>query len=107
MHVLNPEKASDYIDTVAGERQRSAVLAIHLTWLDHASPLSRAARIEPGTPLDLLILYQAAASTFQDWPPSAKQSLDGLPAGPVINRQQAFQRLLSVPDEGIRVLATL
>src|SRR5947209_5228600 len=103
MHVLNPEKASGYMDTVQGERQRSAVLAIHLIWLDHSSPLSHAVRIEPATPLDLLILYQAAVATFQDWPPPMPQRVELPAGGRVINQQEATQRLLSVVDEEIRL----
>jgi hypothetical protein len=105
MPVLNPEKASHYFDTVRGERQRSAVLAIHLTWLDHSSPLGRAERLEPQTPLDLLLLYQAAAATFQDWPPPVPEGEGLPPGGRVMNRQQAEERLLSLADEETRLLA--
>ena len=107
MQLLNPEKASQYIDAVEGERQRSAVLALHLAWLDHSSPLGRAERIEPKTPLDLLILYQAAAATFQDWPPPAPPRGELAPGGRVINQEQAIQRLLSIADEEVRLLASL
>jgi hypothetical protein len=105
MQLLNPEKASQYIDTVQGERQRSAVLAIHLTWLDHSSGLGRGERIEPKAPLDLLVLYQATAATFQTWP--LPISTEGLPPdGRVINRQQVADRLSSLTDEEVRRLAT-
>ena len=99
-------KASHYIDTLRGERQRSAVLAIHVTWLDHSSSLARAGKIEPQTPLDLLLLYEAAAATFQDGP--APTPPEGLPVGGrVINRRQAAERLSSVADEEIRLYATI
>jgi hypothetical protein len=107
MQVLNPEKASQYMDIVQGERQRSAVLAIHLAWLDHSSPLGRAERIEPKAPLDLLLLYQAAAATFRDWPLPPAQGGAHPPGGRVINRQQATERLLAVVDEDSRRLASL
>jgi hypothetical protein len=107
MQVLNPEKASQYMDTVQGERQRSAVLAIHLAWLDHSSQLGRGERIEPKIPLDLLLLYQAAAATFRDWPLPLGRGDELPPGGRVINRQQATQRLLAVVDEDSRRLASL
>jgi hypothetical protein len=107
MQLLNSEKASDYIDAVQGERPRSAVLALHLTWLDHSSSRCRLQRIEPAAPLDLLTLYQAAAATFEDWPPPPPPSLELPPGGRVINRQQASQRIHSVADEETRRLARL
>jgi hypothetical protein len=107
IQLLNPDKASYYMDTVHDLRQRSAVLAIHLTWLDHSSPRCRGKCIEPKTPLDLLILYQAAAATFQDWPPLMPPKAEQAPGGRVINQQQASERLLSVADEEIRLLATI
>jgi hypothetical protein len=104
MQVVNPERASQYLDAVQGERARGAVLAIHLAWLDHSSSLGRAAPIEPQTPLDLLVLYEAAATTFQESPPPTPA--EGLPpGGRVINRRQAGERLSSVSDEEIRRLA--
>ncbi|HYT87689.1 MAG TPA: hypothetical protein VEL76_03120 [Gemmataceae bacterium] len=105
MQILNPEKASQFMDTVQGERQRSAVLAIHLAWLDHSSSLSCGERIEPKAPLDLPILYQATAATFEEQPaPLPAEELP--PGGRVMNRQQAAERLSSLPDAGTRLLAT-
>jgi len=105
MQVLNPDKASHYIDTLRGERQRSAVLALHLTWLDHSSSPARAGTFEPQAPLDMLLLCEAAAATFQDGP--APPPPEGLPAGGrVINREQAAERLSSVADEETRLYAT-
>jgi hypothetical protein len=105
MQLLNPEKASPFLDAMEGERQRSAALAIHLVWLQHSSPLGGAERIEPKTPLDLTILYQAAAATFQEQPaPLSPTALP--PGGQVMNRQQAVKRLLSLPEGEIRLLAT-
>jgi hypothetical protein len=104
MQVVNPERALQYLDAVQGERARGAVLAIHMAWLDHSSSLGRAERIESQTPLDMLILYEAAATTFQEGP--APASADGLPpGGRVMNRRQAGERLSSVADEEIRRLA--
>jgi hypothetical protein len=107
MQLLNPDKASHYMDTIRDQRQRSAVLAIHLTWLDHSSPHCCGERIEPKTPLDMLILYQAAAATFQDWPPLMPPSTEQAPGSRIINQQQATERLLSVEDEEIRLLANI
>jgi hypothetical protein len=106
MQLLNPDKASHYLDTITGDRQRSAVLAIHLAWLEHSSPLRQKARLDPAAPLDLLVLYQAAAATFQHWPPPAPQGTDLPPGGRVSNRQEASQRLLATADEESRLLAS-
>jgi hypothetical protein len=105
MRLLNPDKAAEFMDSVQGMRQRSAVLAIHLTWLDHSSPLAREKRIDPKTPLDLTILYAAAAATFQDWPPPTPPEELG-PVGRVMNHERAAQRLASLPDDETRLLAT-
>lgn len=107
IQLLNPDKASHYMDTIRDQRQRSAVLAIHLTWLDHSSPRCHGECIEPKTPLDLLILYQAASATFQDWPPLMPPKEEHAPGGRVINQQQAAERLRSVVDEEVRLLASI
>jgi hypothetical protein len=107
MQLLNPDKASQYMDTVHDQRQRSAVLAVHLTWLDHSLPRCRGQCIEPKTPLDLLILYQAAAATFQNWPPRMPPRAEQASSDRVINQQKATERLLSVADEDIRLLASV
>jgi hypothetical protein len=107
MQLLNPDKASQYMDTVHDQRQRSAVLAVHLTWLDHSSPRCRGECIEPKTPLDLLILYQAAAATFQNWPPHMPSRAEQASSDRVINQQKATERLPSVADEDIRLLASV
>jgi hypothetical protein len=105
MHLLNPQKASQFINTVQGERQRSAVIAIHLAWLDHSPPLGRAELLEPKTPLDLSIVYQAAAATFSERP--APVSPQDLPlGGRVMNRQRTAKKLASLPDGEPRHLAT-
>ncbi len=84
---------------------RRAVLAIHLAWLDHSSPLCHSERIEAKAPLDLLILYQAVAATFQDeFSPPAPEELP--PGGRILNRQQAAERLSSLADEETRLLAS-
>ncbi len=105
MQLLNPEKALKYMDALRGERGRSAVLAIHLTWLEYSSPQAVGKRIESTTPLDLLLLYEAVAATFQDGKelaPCAK-----LPSGGrVVNRRQAAARLSAVEDEETRNLAS-
>ncbi|HWG44620.1 MAG TPA: hypothetical protein VN688_17720 [Gemmataceae bacterium] len=105
MQLLNPEKASRFLDTVQGERARSAVLAIHLAWLESSSPLAHSERIEAKTPLDLLILYQAVAATFQNEvpPPMSEEELPL--GGRILNRQQAAERLAHLADEETRLLA--
>jgi hypothetical protein len=106
IHVLNPAQASEYMDSLRNERQRSAVLAIHLAWLDHSPPPARGERLEPETPLDMLILYQAAAKTFSDWPP--RRPTNGLPVGGrVTNREQALRRIQAIEDEETRLVATV
>lgn len=107
MQLLNSGNASHYMDTVQDQRQHSAVLAIHLTWLDHFSPRCQSRCVEPKTPLDLLILYQAAAATFQDWPPHLPLKAEQASSSRVINQEQATERLLAVADEDIRLLANI
>jgi hypothetical protein len=104
---LNSDKASHYMDAVEDQRQRSAVLAIHSVWLDHSSSACRREWIKPTTPLDLLILYQAAAATFQDWPPHMPSETEHASSSHVINYQQANARILSVTDEETRLLASI
>ncbi|HEY7325999.1 MAG TPA: hypothetical protein VH592_00055 [Gemmataceae bacterium] len=104
---FNSDKASHYMDAVQDKRQRSAVLAIHLAWLDHFASACTSECIEPTIPLDLLILYQAAAATFQDWPPHTPPQTGHASSGHVINQQQANARILSAADEEIRLLASI
>ena len=65
MHVLNPGKSSDYFDSLVDERDDSAVSALHAAWVYHTAPNGPLEHLEPMTPLDMLVLYQAAAATFR------------------------------------------
>jgi hypothetical protein len=69
MHVLNAAKSSEYFDSLVDEREDSAVSVIHAAWVEHTAPLGRLEHLEPMSPLDMLVLYQAAAATFRDWAP--------------------------------------
>jgi hypothetical protein len=105
MELLHPELASPLLDTIPEGRQRSAALAIHLAWLEHSSEMNRGKRIVPETPLDLAILYQAAAYTFEAWPP-VPEPLELSVPNRVINLQRAVERLDSIPDVEMRTLTT-
>jgi hypothetical protein len=106
MHVLNAAESSEYFDSLVDPREDSAVSIIHGAWLEHSSSLGRLERLEPMSPLDMLVLYQAAAATFRNWTPgtSARQELSQ--GGRVINRDEAEQKLRSVADPELRALAT-
>src|SRR5438552_8898155 len=58
------------------------------------------------SPLDILVLYQAAAATFCDWAPGTSHEEELSEDGHVMNRQQAKQRLLSIADPELAALAT-
>jgi hypothetical protein len=106
MNVLNGSKSSEYFDSLVDEREDSAVSVIHGAWLEHTSTLGRLEHLEPMAPLDMLILYQAAAATFKDWAPEADIRGRLLPGGRVINREHAWQHLQSVQDPERAALAT-
>jgi hypothetical protein len=79
---------------------------IHAAWLGHSSSLGRLEHFEPFTPLDMLILYQAAAATFRDWTPGVSCREELAPGGRVINREQAERKLQSIADPEVALLAT-
>lgn len=106
MRVVNADAASDYLDSLTDERERSAAMAIHLTWLDHSSTLCRGKRLEPCADLDMLILYKAAVATFQEWPPTPPDEWNFAQSDYVLNGDKAQKRLSFVRDEGIAALAT-
>src|SRR5438034_7229328 len=106
MHVLNAGNSSDYFDSLVDEREDSAVSVIHGAWLEHSSTLGRLEHLEPESPLDMLVLYQAAAATFRDWTPGTSHQETLAPAGRVINREAARKRLLSLTDPELVALAT-
>src|SRR5437762_3993630 len=106
MDVLNAGKSSEYFDSLVDEREESAVSVIHGAWLEHSSTLGRLEHLEPTSPLDMLVLYQAAAATFRDWPLGVSRHDELSHDGRVINREQAKQRLESIPDPELADLAT-
>jgi hypothetical protein len=106
MKVINVSKSSEYFDSLVNEREDSAVSVIHGAWLEHSSTLGRLEHLESKAPLDMLVLYQAAAATFKDWAPKAASPEELLPGGRVINREQARQCLQSVQDPDQAALAT-
>ncbi len=106
MHVLNAGESSNYFDSLVDERQDSAVSVIHGAWLEHSSSLGRLEHLEPTSPLDMLVLYQAAAETFREWSPDLLHHEELSRCGRVINRERAEQALLSVADPELATLAT-
>ena len=106
VHVLNAEKASDYFDSLVDEREESVVSVIHGAWLEHSSSLGRLERLEPTSPLDMLVLYQAAAATFRDWSPGRLPREELSQDGRVINREQAEAKLGSLADPQLAALAS-
>lgn len=106
MQVLNADKSSKYFDSLVDEREDSAVSVIHGAWLEHSSSLGRLEHLEPMSPLDMLILYKAAAATFRDWAPSTSPREELSRGGRIINREQAEQRLLSITDPEVAALTT-
>jgi hypothetical protein len=108
MQVLNAGKSSEYFDSVKDDREDSAVRVVHWAWLEHSSTLGRLDHLEPSSPLDMLILYQAAAATFRDWKLGAPACCRELShGGRVINREQAKHRLDSIPNSETSALATM
>ena len=106
MHVLNAGKSSEYFDSLVDGREDSAVSVIHGAWLEHSSSLGRREHLEPTSPLDMLVLYQAAAATFRDWTPGTSHPEPLSQVGRIVNREQAQQRLLSLADPELARLAT-
>jgi hypothetical protein len=106
MHVLNAGKSSEYFDSLVDEREDGAVSVIHEAWLEHSSSLGRLEHLEPVSPLDMLVLYQAAAETFRDWTPGMPHDGKLTGEGRVLNRKRAGERLFSIIDPQLAALAT-
>jgi hypothetical protein len=108
MNVLNAEKSSEFWDSRVDEREESAVSVIHGAWLEHSSSLGRREHQDPESPLDMLVLYQAAAATFRDWTPGLSPHEELSQGGQVINREEAGRRLrsLTIDDPQLAELAT-
>jgi hypothetical protein len=106
MHVLNAAESSEYFDSAKDAREDSAVRVIHWAWLEHSSTLARREHLEPAAPLDMLVLYQAAAAAFREWGGGTPRHEQLAHGGRIINREQAEQRLNSIPDATTAALAT-
>src|SRR5262249_42794572 len=105
---INPLEGAAYLDSLEGERPASAGIAIHMAWLEHSSSFEfyKTERLLPETPVDMVVLYKAAAATFERWPP-APGSLELPTGGRVMNLEQAEQRLRSLLDPQVATLAFL
>jgi hypothetical protein len=105
---INSVEGAAYLDSLEGERPASAGIAIHMAWLEHSSSfeLYKTERLLPDTPVDMLLLYKAMATTFEQWPP-ALGSGEFPAGGRVMNLNQAKQRLRSLSDPQQAILATL
>ena len=101
MTILNAIESSDYFDRLADDRERSAVIVIHNTWLDHSSTLRSSPRLTPESPLDMLVLYKAAAATFSVWLPGISFDQKLTEGGRIINRLQAQAKLEGIADSEI------
>ena len=106
MHVLNPIKSREYFDSLVDERDDSAVNVIHGAWVEHTAPLGRQVHLEPETPLDMMVLYQAAAATFHGWVPGVWHHEELFLDGHVINFDQAKRKLRLLADPEMAALAT-
>jgi hypothetical protein len=104
----NSLEAADYLDRLKQERPASAGIAIHMAWLEHSSSFEffKGERLLPETPVDMMVLYKAAAAAFESWP-FAVGNRELPTSGRVMNRKQAEQRLRSVADPEQATLAFL
>src|SRR5579883_437029 len=106
MRVLNARESSEFLDSLVDEREDSAVRVIHGAWLEHTSSLGRLEHLEPASPLDMLVLYRAAAETFRDWSPGQSMDEKLAQGGRVINRDKAERALRSPANRPLAGLAT-
>jgi hypothetical protein len=106
MQYLNPGQSREYFDSLVDEREEGAVNVIHGAWLEHKAPLGRLEHLEPTTPLDMLLLYQAAAATFRDWVGGIAQPEDLACEGRIVNRELAMRKLKALADPELAALAT-
>ncbi len=107
MQAINDSKAVQFLESLREERPRSAVIAIHAAWLRNSPGVSASTPIDTVAPLDMEILYKAAAATFQDWPPAALQSMALPLGGRILNREKAIERLQTLADDETRLLASI
>jgi hypothetical protein len=96
---INSLEGAAYLDDLKEERPASAGIAIHMAWLEHSSSFEfyKSERLLSETPVDMLLLYKAAAATFESWP-IALRSRELPTGGRVMNLEGAEQRLRSVAD---------
>lgn len=106
MQAINDNKAIQFLESLQDERRRSAVIAIHVAWLRNSPGVAVAAPLDSDGPLDMEILYKAAAATFQDWPSPLTQDIAVPEGGRILNREKAIERLQSLSDELTRRLAS-
>jgi hypothetical protein len=106
MHVLNAGKSSEYFDSLVDEREDGAVSVINGAWLEHSSSIGRLDRLDSSSPLDMLVLYQAAAETFRDLTLEKSNHEKLSQRGRIINREQAEKNLRSLADPQLAALAT-
>src|SRR5947208_1167646 len=106
MYVLNAAKSSEYFDSLVDELDDSAVNVIHAAWVEHTAPNGRLEHLEPVSPPDMWILYQAAVATFRGWErgTTSREELSG--GGRIIHRERAERRLQAVADAETVALAT-
>jgi len=107
MQAINDNKAVQFLESLLEERPRSAVIAMHIAWLRNSPGGYVSTADDAGVPLDLEILYKAAAATFQDWPLPASWSMALPPGGRILNREKAIERLRSLADEENHLLASI
>ena len=107
MQAINDNKALQFLESLRDERQRSAVIAIHVAWLRNSPGICVSTPVDTDAPVDMETLYKAAAATFQDWPPPMSQSTALPQGGRILNRAKAAQRLRSLADEEARLLASI
>jgi hypothetical protein len=107
MQAINDNKAVQFLQSLDQERPRSAVIAIHVTWLRNSPGVCVSSPVDTDAPVDVEILYKAVAATFQDWPPAVSQSTALPPGGRVLNREKAVERLRSLADEETHLLASI
>lgn len=104
MLVLHARESRDYFDSLTDERADSAVRVIHAAWVEYTAPTVRSEHLEPALPLDMLVLYRAAADAFAGWNRDGHQE-EIAAGGRVTNREQAVARLESLREREIAGLA--
>ena len=107
MQAINDNKAVQFLENPRDERPRSAVIAMHVAWLRNSPGGTVETPLDTDAPLDMEILYKAAAATFQDWPPVMSQAIVFPPGGRIVNTEKAIERLRSLADDETRLLASI